>query len=145
MERTFRFKTTHVSKATLDADSNSILQNFPVQTDMNAIAALWNANITVPRRASVRTSLSGTTRGQGYWGFGVSFDVMTFGMVDYWLDTFCATTNESGLITAKVYDETNTARYYQATLIKPDFQSLTQIAIGYQNVQWNVIYGVEIT
>lgn len=145
MERTVRFKTGHVTAANIDADSNALLQNFPVQTDMNANAVLWNCNVTIPRRAAVRTALSGLVRAQGYWGFAVNFDIMTFGMVDYWLDTFCATTNEYGLITAKVYNETNAAKYYQATLLKPDFQSLTQVAIGYLDVKWAFIYGVEIS
>jgi hypothetical protein len=144
MNRAIRIKATHVSKATIDADSNSILQNFPMQTDMGANAALWNANVTIPRRAAVRTSLTGATRGQGYYGAAITFDVMTFGQVDYFRDTFLATSNESGLVTVKLYDQTDTAIYLQCTLVQPNFQN-GQIAIGYTDVVWNLIYGINIT
>lgn len=145
MNRAVRIKAGHVTVANIDADSAALLQNFAVQTDMGANKAAWNCNITIPRRASVRTALSGKTSGQGYYGAALEFKVMTFGMVDYFRDTFLATSNESGLVTVKLYDQTNTAIYLQCTMVQPDFQATTQNAIGYQDVVWNLIRGVVIT
>lgn len=145
MNKAVRIKTGHVTVANIDADIAALIQNFAVQTDMGANKAAWNCNLIVGRHASVRIPLSAKARGQGYIGLSVFLKGMTFGMVDYFLDTFMATTNEYGLITIKSYNETNAAKYYQGVMQKPDFQNTKQNEIGYEDVLWPILKGVEIT
>jgi hypothetical protein len=145
MNRAVRIATGTITKVAIDAGSSYLLQNFTLQSDMGANAALWNANVVVMQRAELRTALSGKTTGQGYLTGGILFDVMTFGMVSFFKTTFFSGGVLSAAATFKLYDNTDTAQYIQGILYQPDWQSVTQIAIGYTDVLWQIAYGVDIT
>lgn len=145
-----RLAAGHVSVVTITGSSSYLIKNFTKPSDVGA-ANPWKCN-TVPPHAAVRKiALSSKVTGQGYYLSSLTFKVFTFGMRDYFKDTFYAgsETSYSANVTAALYTASNEVFYMQCTMIMPDWGELArsgqQIAIGYRDVVWQLTTGVQIT
>lgn len=134
-----------ITKAALDAGSSYLLQNFPLQSDMNS--NLWYAESDAPEYQLVERTLSRKVREDGYILTALRFKVMTFGMISYFKTTFFTAANRWADVTVKVYSEKDVAVYVQGRMELPQFGSELQgnrNAIGYADVVWH-ISGTDIT
>lgn len=123
------------------------ITSFSLQSDQVGGFPPWTApRVTLPSRHTQRAfTLSGKQVGLGYRSLEWSFDFWTFGMMDYWLDTFLAsggTRIYSNLVTILSYDETNTAEYLTCTLHFPEFE---QVHYGWKNINFKFTMGAVIT
>lgn len=64
-------------------------------------------------------------------------------MWDYWLDTYLATSGESGLVTVATYNDANTQTFLQATMLRPTYGGI--IPGGYTDVTVEFEGGTIIT
>lgn len=98
---------------------------------------------TFPRPARViqRRDLSRTPNGLYVWRW--SFSRWTWGMWDYWLDTYLATSGESANVTVATYLDNNTQVFLQAVMARPSYGDI--IPGGYINVAVEFEGGVIIT
>lgn len=141
---TYRIKSGLVSKATIQADGTSVLSSFsrasdqPVNIDW-AIAEYPRIQEFAIRRPLLNAGLSA----QGYASFTLVVSAMTPGMMDYWNDTFLATTAQYGNVTVQVPDKRYIAsaqtRVYQAVMYRPDESEYTWIK-GFIPLALNVPY-----
>lgn len=120
---------------------------FPMQSDQpdDALWELAGDPKAIPTPARISSNADGSKSADGFYTFEFRFSYMTFLMVKYWLDTFLAGGVQSAAVTVMAYDETDTAVFLTALLLKPNLSEATKFTGGYTNVVWRFVLGVVIT
>lgn len=140
----------HIDVSTLTTGTTYLLRAFTHTSDMGA-GNLWYCNTIPPHHQTRRVAMSGKVQGQGYYISSLDFDVFTFGMRDHFKDTYFSgsETTFSANVTVGLYTASNEVFYLQGVMVMPDWGQLArggqQIAIGYQNVSWRLLNGVQIS
>lgn len=150
MKTTFRLGAGHISVATLTGSSAYLIKNFPLQADMN-VQHIWYCDASPPRMPLRRMSASSKMLAHGDYLSRLTFKVFTFGMRDYFKDTFYGG-SETALdapVTVGLYTASDEPIYLQARMLMPNWGELAdsgqQISRGYRNVVWFLVAGEQIT
>lgn len=132
--------------------STYAVTNWTVQSDQqvnNQIVVPWVApyQMLPPEYSRIIIAADGTQTGDGYVrGVFGPFVYWTFGMMDYFLDTYLSTTAYSAAGSLMVYDITDTAIYLNATIYRPIIgQDMEPVFGGWQNVKIRYDFGTVIT
>jgi hypothetical protein len=144
--RTFKMKTGHVSKATLDGEST--IQNWTVQTDQGAVLWLepeWETT-QLPERASNKM-LNGKLVRNGFLTGQFVFAYWTHDMLEYIISTFFASGVESKEATFLYVNDENEVQYIQCEIERPRQRTQTMTAQfgGWSNVILKFTNGTDIT
>lgn len=131
-----------------DVDSSYAVSALPVQTDMGLLP-LWGINAQEsdpPKYARITTNADLSQSGDGFLTFSWVFSFMTFLMLDAWFDSFLPSGIQSAPVTVMTYDETEVARFIQATLLRTVFPSQEARAVpsGWGGVKWTFVLGTEV-
>lgn len=129
-------------------DTTTKITAFATQTDQGAVPWLApDVYQSDPARASkVVVALDMTAAASGFQAFEWVFSYLTNDMLGYWHTTFLASTAQSGIVTVKTYDDTDTAVHLTCTLLRPQAGvHMTSAWAGWQNVRIRLVKGVVIT
>lgn len=100
----------------------------------------------IPRYARYTTNADLSRSADGFFTMEVIFSYWTFGMVSYWNSQLLPSSVQSAAVTVLVYDETNTAAYYNMTLLRAVFpDDGTPVFGGFSNITHRFINGVVAT
>jgi len=128
--------------------SGYAITSLPMQSDQDFscpwILAGSLCTTPTPARVTTNADLSRSADGFTTWRWGYSY--MTFGMTNYWNDTFLPGDAWSSPVTVMDYDDTNVAVFYTATIWKPNYPSdkAQYITGGWGRVVFEIVKGTQI-
>lgn len=124
------------------AITNWTVQNDQKQGAVTIVEWLAPYQALPPEYDRIALALDGTARPDGFMhGIFGPFSYWTFGMMDYFLDTYLSTTAYSALVSMMVYDITDTAIYLNSTIYRPiPGQDMEPAVGGWKNirVRWGI-------
>jgi len=129
-----------------DVDEGYAVYNFPIQSDQSYVRWEINGDGSTPLTPARIVSTGDLMRSaDGFYKFSWLMDYLTFGMLDYMLDTFLPDGAESGEVTAMTHDDLNVARFVQCIIHRPRPASEMQYApAGWARVNWQFERGVVV-
>jgi len=127
-----------------DVTDSYAVYSFPIQNDQSFIRWEINGDGSNPLAPARIVSTGDLMRSaDGFYTFSWLMDYLTFGMLDYMLDTFLPGGVESAEVTAMTYDDLNAAQFVQCIIHRPRPGSGMQYApAGWAAVNWQFERGV---
>ncbi len=124
------------------------ITSLPVQSDQD-YSTPWVVDgslCTTPTPARVTSNGDLSRSPDGFTAWRIGFTYMSFGMTDYWNDTFLPGSVWSAPITIMDYDENNQAVFYTATLYRNNYPSdkAQYIVGGWGRVIFDIEAGTQI-